>query len=250
MRTLITKQEFRKIFRLKKNIFGQTILIKRLIIAIVGLITHRTFRSQRFQIIGSKYLNNIPEKNVLFVSNHQTYFYDVIAMLHVFNSSAKGRIDTVKKPKYLVSPKTNLYYIASFETMKKSFITKLLTYAGAVLVQRSWRESGEDVDREIRAEDPNKIRLALEDGWVITFPRGTTDNSKPVRKGTAHIIKKNNPTVIPVKISGFNEVFQRNGLKVINRKLPFSIEISKPLSNDIHSKSIDQITLELEKIIN
>ena len=235
---------------MKKNIFGQTILLKRFIIGIVGLITHKTFRSKRFSIIGSKFLNNIPHENVLFISNHQTYFYDVIAMLHVFNSSAKGRIDTVKKPKYLITPKTNLYYIASFETMKKSLMTKLLTYAGAVLVQRSWRESGEDINREIRSEDPNKIRLALEDGWVITFPRGTTDNTKPVRKGTAHIIKKNNPTVIPVKISGFNEVFQRNGLKVINRKLPFSIEISKPLSNDIHSKSIDQITLELEKIIN
>ena len=235
---------------MKKNIFGQTILIKRFIIAIVGLITHRTFRSKRFQIIGSQHLKNIPEKNVLFVSNHQTYFYDVIAMLHVFNSSAKGKIDTVKKPKYLLSPKTNLYYIASFETMKKSFITKLLTYAGAVLVQRSWRESGVDLNREIRVEDPNNIRLALKDGWVITFPRGTTDNSKPVRKGTAHIIKENNPTVIPVTISRFNEVFQRNGLKVINRNLPFSIEISKPISNDIYSKSIDDITLELEKIID
>ena len=235
---------------MKKNIFGQNILIKRLIIAIVGLITHRTFRNKRFQIIGSQHLKNIPEKNVLFVSNHQTYFYDVIAMLHVFNSSAKGKIDTVKKPKYLLSPKTNLYYIASFETMKKSFITKLLTYAGAVLVQRSWRESGMDLNREIRAEDPNNIRLALKDGWVITFPRGTTDNSKPVRKGTAHIIKENNPTVIPVKISGFNDVFQRNGLKVINRKLPFSIEICEPISNDVYSKSIDEITLELEKIID
>ena len=235
---------------MKKNIFGQTILIKRFIIAIVGLITHRTFRSKRFQIIGSQHLKNIPEKNVLFVSNHQTYFYDVIAMLHVFNSSAKGKIDTVKKPKYLLSPKTNLSYIASFETMKKSFITKLLTYAGAVLVQRSWRESGVDLNREIRAEDPNNIKLALKDGWVITFPRGTTDNSKPVRKGTAHIIKENNPTVIPVTISRFNEVFQRNGLKVINRNLPFSIEISKPISNDIYSKSIDDITLELEKIID
>ncbi len=235
---------------MKKNIFGQTILIKRIIIAIVGFLTHRTFRSQRFQIIGSKFLNNIPEKNVLFVSNHQTYFYDVIAMLHVFNSSVKGKIDTVKKPKYLVNPKTNLYYIASFETMKKSCITKLLTYAGAVLVQRSWRESGEDINRDIRSEDPNKIKLALKDGWVITFPRGTTDNSKPVRKGTAHIIKENYPIVIPVKISGFNEVFERNGLKVINREQPFSIEISEPLSNDIYSKSIDDITLELEKIIN
>ena len=235
---------------MKKNIFGQTILIKRLIIAIVGLITHRTFRSKRFLIIGSQNLKNIPEKNVLFVSNHQTYFYDVIAMLHVFNSSAKGKIDTVKKPKYLLSPKTNLYYIASFETMKKSFTTKLLTYAGAVLVQRSWRESGEDVNREIRAEDPNNIKLALKDGWVITFPRGTTDNSKPVRKGTAYIIKENNPTIIPIKISGFNEVFQRNGLKVINRKLPFSIEICEPISNDFYSKPIDDITLELEKIID
>lgn len=235
---------------MKKNIFGQTILIKRLIIAIVGLITHRTFRSKRFLIIGSQNLINIPEKNVLFVSNHQTYFYDVIAMLHVFNSSAKGKIDTVKKPKYLLSPKTNLYYIASFETMKKSFTTKLLTYAGAVLVQRSWRESGEDVNREIRAEDPDNIKLALKDGWVITFPRGTTDNSKPVRKGTAYIIKENNPTIIPIKISGFNEVFQRNGLKVINRKLPFSIEICEPISDDVYSKSLDDITLELEKIID
>ena len=104
---------------MKKNIFGQTILIKRFIIGIVGLITHKTFKSKRFSIIGSKFLNNIPHENVLFVSNHQTYFYDVIAMLHVFNSSAKGRVDTVKKPRYLLNPKTNLYYIASFETMKK-----------------------------------------------------------------------------------------------------------------------------------
>ena len=29
-------------------------------------------------------------------------------MLHVFNSSVKGRIDSVKKPKYLINPKTNL----------------------------------------------------------------------------------------------------------------------------------------------
>lgn len=235
---------------MKKNIFGQTLFLKRIIIAFVGSITHRTFRSKRFIITGSKNLNNLPPKNVLFVSNHQTYFYDVIAMLHVFNSSVKGKIDSVKKPKYLLNPKTNLYYIASFETMKKSFITKLLTYAGAVLVQRSWRESGEDIQRDIRPEDPNNIRLALKDGWVITFPRGTTDNSKPVRKGTAYTIKNNRPLVVPVKISGFNEVFQRNSLKVINRKKEFSIEIYKPLDRSLSNKSIDEITSELEKIID
>ena len=235
---------------MKKNIFGQTIFLKRLIIGFVGLITHRTFRSKRFEIKGSKNLVNLPSTNVLFVSNHQTYFYDVIAMLHVFNSSVKGRIDSVKKPKYLVSPKTNLYYIASLETMKKSIITKLLTYAGAVLVQRSWRDSGESVSRDIRSEDPDKIKLALKDGWVITFPRGTTDNSKPIRKGTAHIIKNNDPLIVPVNLIGFKDVFQRNGLKVINRKNFFSIEIMKPLRIDITKKSIEEITIELEKLIN
>ncbi len=235
---------------MKKNIFGQTILLKRLIIGFVGLITHRTFRSKRFEIKGSKNLVNLPSTNVLFVSNHQTYFYDVIAMLHVFNSSVKGRIDSVKKPKYLISPKTNLYYIASLETMKKSVITKLLTYAGAVLVQRSWRDSGESVSRDIRSEDPDKIKLALKDGWVITFPRGTTDNSKPIRKGTAHIIKNNDPLIVPINLIGFKDVFQRNGLKVINRKKFFSIEIMKPLQIDMTKKSIEEITMELEKLIN
>ncbi len=235
---------------MKKNIFGQTIFLKRLIIGFVGLITHRTFRSKRFEIKGSKNLVNLPSTNVLFVSNHQTYFYDVIAMLHVFNSSVKGRIDSVKKPKYLISPKTNLYYIASLETMKKSVITKLLTYAGAVLVQRSWRDSGESVSRDIRSEDPDKIKLALKDGWVITFPRGTTDNSKPIRKGTAHIIKNNDPLIVPINLIGFKDVFQRNGLKVINRKKFFSIEIMKPLQIDMTKKSIEEITMELEKLIN
>ena len=235
---------------MKKNIFGQTIFLKRLIIGFVGLITHRTFRNNRFEIKGSKNLIDLPETNVLFVSNHQTYFYDVIAMLHVFNSSVKGRIDSVKKPKYLINPKTNLYYIASLETMKKSLVTKLLTYAGAVLVQRSWRDSGESVSRDIRSEDPDKIKLALKDGWVITFPRGTTDNSKPIRKGTAHIIKNNDPLIVPINLIGFKDVFQRNGLKVINRKNFFSIEIMKPLQIDMTKKSIEEITKELEKLIN
>ena len=235
---------------MKKNIFGQSIFLKRFIIGFIGLITHRTFRNKRFVIRGSKNLFNLPETNVLFVSNHQTYFYDVIAMLHVFNSSVKGRIDSVKRPKYLINPKTNLYYIASLETMKKSLITKLLTYAGAVLVQRSWRDSGESVSRDIRLEDPDKIKLALQDGWVITFPRGTTDNSKPIRKGTAHIIKNNNPLIVPINLTGFKDVFQRNGLRVINRKKDFSLEIMKPLRIDTTQNSIEEITIELEKIIN
>jgi len=236
-------------YSLKKNILGQSIFLKRIIIAVVGFITHKSFRSKNFKIIGSQNLNDLPDNNVLFVSNHQTYFYDVIGMLHVFNSSVKGKIDSVKRPKYLFNPKTNLYFIAAVETMKNSLITKVLAYAGAILIQRSWRDSGESINREVRSEDPNNIILALEDGWVITFPRGTTDKSMPVRKGTAHIIKNNHPTIVPIKLSGFSDVFQRNGLKVLNKKKSFSMEICEPVYGDICNKSIDEITLELEKII-
>ena len=236
-------------YSLKKNILGQSIFLKRIIIAIVGFITHKSFRSKNFKIIGSKNLINLPENNVLFISNHQTYFYDVIAMLHVFNSSVKGKIDSVKRPKYLFNPKTNLYFIAAVETMKNSLITKLLAYAGAILIQRSWRDSGESINREVRSQDPSNINLALEDGWVITFPRGTTDKTKPVRKGTAYIIKNNLPIIVPIKLSGFSDVFQRNGFKVLNRKKSFSMEICEPVYGDICNKSIDEITLELEKII-
>jgi 1-acyl-sn-glycerol-3-phosphate acyltransferase len=235
---------------LKKNIFGQTIFFKRLIIATVGLLTHKIFRSDQFKIIGSKHLFDLPDNNVLFVSNHQTYFYDVISMLHVFNSSVKGKKDSVKRPKYLINPKTNLYYIASLETMNKSLITKLLVYAGAILIKRSWRDSGKSVRRKVRSEDTDKIKFALEDGWVITFPRGTTENLRPVRKGTAHIIKNNHPVVVPIKISGFNDVFQRKGLKVLNRKKAFSIEICEPLDINIYKKSIYEITNKLDNIIN
>ena len=235
---------------MKKNFLNQSILLKRIIIACVGFITHRTFRSKNFKIIGSQNLNNLPDNNVLFVSNHQTYFYDVIAMLHVFNSSVKGKVDSVKRPKYLFNPKTNLYFIAAMETMKHSLVTKILAYAGAILIQRSWRDSGESINREVRSEDPNNINLALEDGWVITFPRGTTDKSKPIRKGTAHIIKNNSPTIVPIKLSGFSDVFQRNGLKVLNTKKSFSMEICEPLKSNFSQKSINEITENLENLIN
>ena len=70
------------------------------------------------------------------------------------------------------------------------------------------------------------------------------------KAGTAHIIKSNNPLVVPIKISGFKSVFQRNGLRVINSKKNFSIEIMKPLRKDINKNSIDNITIQLEKIID
>ena len=233
---------------MKKNIFGQYLIIKRAIIRIIGALTHRTFNNKRFNIEGTSLLKKIPNNNVLFISNHQTYFYDVIAMLHVFNASVNGRRDSLKNISYLLNPKSNIYFIAALETMKSSLISKILSYAGSILIKRTWREAGKEINRPIRGEDFDNIIKALNDGWVITFPRGTTESSKPVRSGTAHIIKAINPVVIPVKIDGFGDVFNKISLKIKDKNKPFSIKFGNPLkfySND----SIESITNQIEKII-
>ena len=234
---------------MNKNIFGQYLIIKKAIIRTIGVLTHKTFNNKRFNIQGTTILNEIPKHNVLFISNHQTYFYDVIAMLHVFNASLNGRRDSLKNILYLLKPKSNIYFIAALETMKASLISKILSYAGSILIKRTWREAGKEITRNIRSEDFDNIIKALNDGWVITFPRGTTDNSKPVRSGTAHIIKSTNPIVIPVKIDGFGDVFERNSLKIKNKTMPFSIKFGNALKfND--DESIKSITNQIEKIID
>ncbi len=234
---------------MNKNIFGQYLIIKKAIIRTIGVLTHKTFNNKRFNIQGTTILNEIPKHNVLFISNHQTYFYDVIAMLHVFNASVNGRRDSLKNILYLLKPKSNIYFIAALETMKASVISKILSYAGSILIKRTWREAGKEITRNIRSEDFDNIIKALNDGWVITFPRGTTDNSKPVRSGTAYIIKQTNPIVIPVKIDGFGDVFERNSLKIKNKTKPFSIKFGNALKfND--NESIESITNQIEKIID
>ncbi len=234
---------------MNKNIFGQYLIIKKAIIRTIGVLTHKTFNNKRFNIQGTTILNEIPKHNVLFISNHQTYFYDVIAMLHVFNASVNGRRDSLKNILYLLKPKSNIYFIAALETMKASVISKILSYAGSILIKRTWREAGKEITRNIRSEDFDNIIKALNDGWVITFPRGTTDNSKPVRSGTAYIIKQTNPIVIPVKIDGFGDVFERNSLKIKNKTKPFSIKFRNALKfND--NESIESITNQIEKIID
>ena len=129
-----------------KDPFGHYIFLKRWLIQILGTLSHRRYQGfNSLKIEGSEIIRELPEKNILFVSNHQTYFADVTAMHHVFNASLKGRIDSIKNVGYLWRPKTNLYYIAATETMKSGFLPKIMAYIGAVSIKRTWRESGESI---------------------------------------------------------------------------------------------------------
>jgi 1-acyl-sn-glycerol-3-phosphate acyltransferase len=170
---------------LKRNPFGHILFLKKLLIRILGGMTHRRYRGfNELQIEGSEIIRNLPETNVLFISNHQTYFADVVAMFHVFNASLKGREDSIKNILYLWDPKMNIYYVAAKETMKAGLLPRILAYAGAISVERTWREKGADVTekKEVNPNDTENIKVALKDGWVITFPQGTTKAFKPVLK--------------------------------------------------------------------
>ena len=46
---------------------------------------------------------------------------------------------------------------------------------------------------QVKMSDVSNIGKALNDGRVITLPQGTTTAFKPIRRGTAHIIKKHKP---------------------------------------------------------
>lgn len=230
----------------KRNPFGHYLILKKWLIRYLGFMTHRRYRGfNELKIEGSEIIKNLPDTNVLFISNHQTYFADVVAMFHVFNASLKGRIDSIKNVGYLWSPKLNIYYVAAKETMKAGLLPRILAYAGSVSIERTWREGGKEINRQVKFSDITNIGTALDDGWVITFPQGTTQPFRPVRKGTAHIIKRYRPIVIPIVIDGFRRSFDKKGLMIKKRGILQSMIIKPPLEIDYDNESVEDI---LEKI--
>ena len=235
---------------LKRNPFGHILFVKKWLIRVLGLLTHQRFnRFNKLKIEGSDVIKSLPENNVLFVSNHQTYFADVAAMIHVFNASLSGRVDSIKNMTYLWEPKLNIYYVAAKETMKAGLLPRILAYVGSVSIERTWRSKGEDVKRQVKMSDIGNIGKALDDGWVITFPQGTTTPFKPIRRGTAHIIKKYNPIVVPIVIDGFRRSFAKKGIRIKKRNILQSMEIKKPLDIDYENESVASIVEKIEYAI-
>ena len=232
---------------LKRNPFGHILILKKWLIRILGVLTHRRFRGfNEMHIEGSEIIKNLPDTNVLFISNHQTYFADVVSMFHVFNASLSGRVDSIKNVGYLWNPKLNIYYVAAKETMRDGLLPKILAYVGSISIERTWRAEGKDVNRQVKMSDISNIGKALDDGWVITFPQGTTTPFKPIRKGTAHIIKRYKPVVIPIVIDGFRRSFDKKGLRIKKKNILQSMEIKAPLEIDYDKDTTEEIVKKIE----
>ncbi|HXB45442.1 MAG TPA: hypothetical protein VNV85_15355, partial [Puia sp.] len=60
-------------------------LVRKLVYFLVGIFSYPGLALlNKLKISGTEFIKDLPLNNVLFVSNHQTYFADVITFLHIF----------------------------------------------------------------------------------------------------------------------------------------------------------------------
>jgi 1-acyl-sn-glycerol-3-phosphate acyltransferase len=172
-------------------------LVRRgMILSIGNLLTPAYFRwLNSVKAEGVDVLKALPRKNVIFLSNHQTYFTEAIAFYDLL---------------YIVLDMPyedpHLRFSAATETMKKNLLTKILTYAGGVTFRRSFREAGKEVNRPVDLEGIGKIEEAIATGWLLHFPTGTTQHHAPIRPGIAQLLHRTKPIAVPVRVDGFRDL--------------------------------------------
>lgn len=225
----------------KKNIFGQYLFLKKLVVRIFSIVSYYRFHIINTPFVkGAELLPQLKGKNVLFVSNHQTYFADVTFLYHVIESALDGYPNQLKLKSILKCPFSELYFVAAEETMKSGILPKIMRYGGAISIKRTWREAGKSIKRKVDGKDTENIKKALDNGWVVTFPQGTTRPFAEGRKGTAHIIKNYQPVVVPIVINGFRRAFDKKGLFLKKKGTKLEMTIKKPLVLD-YSDNVENI---------
>ena len=137
-------------------------LVRKMVYCLVGLFSYPGLTIvNKLKISGTEHLHGLPRKKVLFVSNHQTYFADVITFLHIFAAVKWGKKNKLGLPYYLLNPFTNVYYVAAEETMKGSFISRLFTLGGALTVKRTWNKNSTEIRRGWIPRIPGKLPMRL-----------------------------------------------------------------------------------------
>jgi 1-acyl-sn-glycerol-3-phosphate acyltransferase len=169
------------------------------------------------QVEGDEVLHTLPRRNVVFLSNHQTYFLEALAFFDLVYVRHQFPVeDPVVR------------FSAAEETMKKNLLTRLMTLAGGVTFKRSFREGGQDVRRSVDLEGVARVEEAIRGGWLLHFPAGTTKKGAPLRSGVTRLLHNVKPVALPVRVDGFREL-------LLHKQLPgklfkqCSLKIHPPL---------------------
>ena len=225
--------------------------VKGLVYTVIGALSFPGLAIiNKLQINGMEKLHKLPKQNVLFVSNHQTYFAEVITFLHIFCAISWRKKNRLGIPCYLLWPYTRVQFVSAEETMKKNMLVKIFALAGSIMVKRVWVDDAKETRKGLDPSDTRKISRALEKNWVITFPQGTTTPFVPGRKGTAFIVKHYKPIVIPVVIDGFNKAFDKKGLKLLKKGTRLSVTFKDPMQinfEDSTEKILEDIMDAIEQ---
>jgi 1-acyl-sn-glycerol-3-phosphate acyltransferase len=153
----------------------------------------RLFNEVRVQ--GDEIIDSLPRRGVVFLSNHQTYFLEAIAFF-----------DLVYVRHQLPLDDPVMRFSAAEETMKMNPLTWLMKAAGGVTVKRRYRDAGREVNRPPDLEGIGKIVDAMNGGWLLHFPTGTTKLGAPVRPGVPRLLHDARPIVVPVRVAGFRRL--------------------------------------------
>jgi 1-acyl-sn-glycerol-3-phosphate acyltransferase len=215
-----------------RDSFGRLRPIRWGMINLGGYLTVLQLRVlNRLRIEGVEHLRSLPSRGVLLVSNHLTHYMDSIVVFH--------SVSYLRRP-YLVWPRTDLYIVAALETMKsRGWLPRMMAYNGTICVKRSWKDGEQTVQRPVDPEDVAKIETGLRGGWVLTYPQGTTAAGAPGRIGCARIIKETRPIVVPVRLEGLREAFDKTGLKLRRLGTELRVHYGRPLDIDYDGSPSD-----------
>jgi 1-acyl-sn-glycerol-3-phosphate acyltransferase len=174
----------------------------------------------RVKVHGVELLSGLPRKDVVFLSNHQTYFMEAMAFFDLVY---------VRLGFPLENPV--LRFSAAEETMSKNAALKLVTRYAGITFKRSFREGGKNVNRPVDLEGVSRVEEAIRGGWLLHFPAGTTQKGAPLRAGVAQILHRTKAVAVPMRVEGFRELLLH---KQIPGKLfkQCSITLHPPLELD------------------
>lgn len=217
---------------LLRDAFGHLRPIRWGMINLGGYLTVLQLRVlNRLRVEGVEQLKRLPSRGVLLVSNHLTYYMDSIVVFH--------SVSYLRRP-YLIWPRTDLYIVAAIETMKsRGWLPRLMAYNGTICVKRTWKDGDQSVQRQVDPDDISSIDTGLKGGWVLTYPQGTTTPGAPGRIGCARIIKAFRPTVVPVRLQGLRDAFDKTGLKLRRVGTELTVRYGRALDIDYDAPESD-----------
>ena len=153
------------------------------------------------RVKGDALLDRLPRRNVVFLSNHQSYFLEAVAFFDLVY--VRHQFD-------LEDPV--LRFSAAEETMQKNVLTQLLGRAGSVTLKRSFRDAGGDTNRPVDTRGAARIEKAIRTGWLLHFPAGTTRQGAPFRAGVARLLHNTKAVAVPVRVDGFRDLLLQGQL--------------------------------------